>query len=236
MLGRLKEKRKERKHALPDFFQPTYWGSIARLAICMGTKMEQEIKEQQSAEESQGKGVKSKKMMHIWEMIQFVLIVVVCALVIHSFVIEQVVVSGESMENTLHNEDRLLVEKCSYNFNNPERFDIIVFQPRHVPKGIYYIKRVIGLPGETIQIKGSKIYVDGKILKENYGKEQLADAGLAKDKIILGKDDFFVMGDNRNNSKDSRSAEVGMVSRESILGKAFIQTWPLNKIGILKHQ
>lgn len=180
--------------------------------------------------------VKAEKIKQMWEMIRFILVIIVFALLIHNFVIEQVVVSGESMENTLHNQERLLVEKCSYYFNNPERFDIIVFKPRYVPKGIYYIKRVIGLPGETIQIKGNKIYVNGKVIEENYGKEMIQDAALAKNKITLGKNDFFVLGDNRNNSRDSRNADVGVVPKDSILGKAFIRIWPLNQISILQHQ
>lgn len=197
--------------------------------------MELNSKLQQETSTSQDTIEKNKKNP-IWEIIQFILVVGILAVLIHSFVVEQVVVSGESMEDTLYNEDRLLVEKCSYYFSEPKRFDIIVFHPQYTTDEIYYIKRIIGLPGETVQIKKNDIYINGKILEENYGKEEMISAGLAKTKITLGENEFFVLGDNRNNSKDSRNAEVSIVKKDSILGRAFIRIWPITKLGMLKHQ
>ena len=99
------------------------------------------------------------------------------------------------------------------------------------------IKRIIGLPGETVQIdENGNIYINGELLEENYGAETIQNPGRAANPITLGDDEYFVMGDNRNNSKDSRSEEVGNVKRSQIIGRAWLRIWPLNKFGLLKHQ
>ena len=136
------------------------------------------------------------------------------------------------MEATLSNGDQLIVDKISYRFRDPKRYDIIVF-PFRYEDNTFYIKRIIGLPGETIQIDGEgNIWVNGEILEESYGR----DPGLAAEPITLGEDEYFVMGDNRNNSSDSRVEAVGNIHRNEIIGRAFIRIWPLSKFGILKHQ
>jgi signal peptidase I len=140
------------------------------------------------------------------------------------------------MENTLSDNDHLFVDKISYRFKDPQRFDIIVFPPQYDPD-TYYIKRIIGLPGETVQIDtDGNIYIDGEILEESYGKEVIQNPGRAIEPVVLGDDEYFVMGDNRNNSSDSRDPAVGNIKREDIIGKAFIRIWPLSRFGILKHQ
>ena len=140
------------------------------------------------------------------------------------------------MEATLSNGDQLIVDKISYRFRDPKRYDIIVF-PFRYEDNTFYIKRIIGLPGETIQIDGEgNIWVNGEILEESYGRERIRDPGLAAEPITLGEDEYFVMGDNRNNSSDSRVEAVGNIHRNEIIGRAFIRIWPLSKFGILKHQ
>ena len=140
------------------------------------------------------------------------------------------------MEATLSNGDQLIVDKISYRFRDPKRYDIIVF-PFRYEDNTFYIKRIIGLPGETIQIDGEgNIWVNGEILEESYGREMIRDPGLAAEPITLGEDEYFVMGDNRNNSSDSRVEAVGNIHRNEIIGRAFIRIWPLSKFGILKHQ
>ena len=139
------------------------------------------------------------------------------------------------MYDTLENGDNLILEKLSYRFHEPERFDIVVFRYTH-KKNTFYIKRVIGLPGETVQIVDSKIYINGEILEENYGYEPIQDAKRASQPITLGEDEYFVLGDNRNNSKDSRYEDVGNISRDRLIGRAFIRIWPLSDFGLLKHQ
>lgn len=151
-------------------------------------------------------------------------------------------VDGASMEATLSDGDSLIVDKISYRFQEPERFDIIVF-PFQYQENTYYIKRIIGMPGETIQIDADgNIYVDSgngpKLLQESYGNEIIKPGhiGRASEPIQLGPDEYFVMGDNRNNSRDSRDPIVGNIKREDIVGKAWVRIWPLDRFEVLAHQ
>ena len=155
-----------------------------------------------------------------------------------TFVGQRTEVEGASMENTLHNGDNLIVDKLSYRFHDPERFDIIVF-PFQFQDNTYYIKRIIGLPGETVQIMDDgSIYINGEKLEENYGMEVIKPEtiGRAAELIELGDDEYFVMGDNRNNSSDSRTDMVGNIKRENIIGKAWLRIWPVSDFGVLQHQ
>lgn len=172
----------------------------------------------------------------ILEMILYFTFVIVFVVLVHQFVGQQIEVNGSSMESTLHSRDHLILEKISYETGNPKRFDIIVFKPYSDQNKTYYIKRVIGLPGETIQIIGSEIYVNDNLLVEHYGKDPIEDGGIANEPIVLGKDEYFLMGDNRNNSTDSRDPRVGIVNRSQILGRAWVRIWPLNNFGVLEHQ
>ena len=155
-----------------------------------------------------------------------------------TFVGQRTEVEGASMENTLHNGDNLIVDKLSYRFRDPERFDIIVF-PFQYQTNTYYIKRIIGLPGETVQImEDGSIYINGEKMEESYGRAviQPETIGRAAEPIVLGEDEYFVMGDNRHNSSDSRTDIVGNIKREDIIGKAWLRIWPLSDFGVLKHQ
>ena len=157
-----------------------------------------------------------------------------------TFIGQRTLVSGDSMETTLSDGDNLIVDKISYRFKEPERFDIIVF-PFHYDysKETYYIKRIIGLPGETVQIdEDGTIYINGKALKESYGNRVIeADRrGVAAESVTLGDDEYFVLGDNRNNSSDSRMEMVGNIKRTEIIGRAWVRIWPISKLGVLKHQ
>ena len=162
---------------------------------------------------------------------------VLCAvyLVIH-FVGQRTQVQGSSMEPKLSNEDNLIVDKISYRFHDPERFDIVVF-PFRYEENIFYIKRVIGLPGETIRIdeKGN-ILINGEILEESYGKEVIQSPGRAYEEIVLADDEYFLMGDNRNNSTDSRDPSVGNVRRDEIVGRAWLRIWPLDQVGFIEDR
>jgi len=163
-------------------------------------------------------------------------IVIICGLtylVLH-YVAQRTIVEGSSMETTLTNHDNLVVDKLTYRFKNPKRFDIIVFPYQHGKK-VYYIKRIIGLPGETVKIDATgNIYINDKELEESYGMEVMKDPGIAANGVTLGKNEYFVLGDNRNDSTDSRSDKVGVVKKEDIIGKAVFRIYPLNKIGLLK--
>ena len=165
------------------------------------------------------------------------LLFVLCAiyLVIH-FVGQRTQVQGSSMEPKLSSDDNLIVDKISYRFHDPERFDIVVF-PFRYEENTFYIKRVIGLPGETIRIdEMGNILIDGNILEESYGKEVIQNPGRAYEEIVLADDEYFLMGDNRNNSTDSRDPSVGNVRRDEIVGRAWPRIWPLDKFGFIRHR
>ncbi len=145
-------------------------------------------------------------------------------------------VDGSSMEETLHDGDRLWADKLTYRFSDPQRFDIIIFPPQYDPDS-KYIKRIIGLPGETVSIdEEGNIYINGEILEEDYGKEVIRAenrGSLTSGEITLGEDEYFVLGDNRNESLDSRYEIVGTVKRSDIFGKAVFRIWPLSGFGFL---
>ena len=172
------------------------------------------------------------------EILSFLLYVVVVVgitfLIIH-YVGQRTYVSGSSMENTLSDGDNLIVDKLTYRFSDPKRFDIIVF-PYKYEENTYFIKRIIGLPGETIQVTDGKIYINGQVLDESYGREVLKSGGIAETPITLGEDEYFVMGDNRNDSMDSRDPSVGVLHKSELVGRAWVRIWPLSKFGILRHQ
>ena len=139
------------------------------------------------------------------------------------------------METTLSDRDNLIVDKISYRFRDPERFEIIVF-PFQYEEHTYYIKRIIGLPGETVQVIDGYVYINGEMLDENYGLEVMDDPGIAAEPITLGEDEYFVLGDNRNHSSDSRDPSVGVLHRDDIMGRAWIRIWPFDKFGVIKHE
>ncbi len=165
----------------------------------------------------------------------YIVIIVLLSLCIITFVGQRTKVSGHSMETTLSDGDNLIVDKISYRFREPQRFEIIVF-PFQYEENTYYIKRIIGLPGETVQVIDGYVYIDGEMLDENYGLEVMEDPGIAAEPITLGDDEYFVLGDNRNHSSDSRDPSVGVLHRSDIMGRAWIRIWPFNKFGVIKHE
>ncbi|MDF2869454.1 MAG: signal peptidase bacterial type [Anaerocolumna sp.] len=181
-------------------------------------------------------GEKSSYGKDIRDMLIYFVVIIAAVLLVHNFVGQQIEVSGSSMEGTLHDEDHLILEKISYETGSPQRYDIVVFRPYTEEKNTFYIKRIIGLPGETVQIIGSDIYINDEILTEDYGNALIEEAGIAAEPITLNADEYFVLGDNRNNSKDSRNPVVGVVHRKSILGRAWVRIWPLDDFGVLRHQ
>lgn len=167
--------------------------------------------------------------------IVYIIIIVALAWVIITFVGQRTQVSGHSMETTLSHGDQLIVDKISYRFRDPDRYDIVVF-PYQYEEKTYYIKRIIGLPGETVQIVDGYVYIDGQQLDEHYGNEVMLDPGIAEEPVTLGDDEYFVLGDNRNNSQDSRAANVGVIHGKDLLGRAWIRIWPLSEFGVIKHE
>lgn len=164
--------------------------------------------------------------------------VLVCTVhLVTTYVGQRTVVAGDSMLNTLHDEDNLIIDKVSYRFRDPERYEIIVFPYRYAEE-TFYIKRIIGLPGETVQIKDGYVYINEQKLGETFGREVIrADRyGQAAEPITLGEDEYFVLGDNRNESADSRETSVGILKREDLIGRAWVRIWPLDNFGSLTHK
>lgn len=179
--------------------------------------------------------IETDKVKDIIGMVVYFLIVVAVMVFVVKFIGQRTVVIGDSMQTTLSDGDNLITDKITYRFRDPKRFDIVVF-PFKENTSKLLIKRIIGMPGETVQIKNGKVYINGYELQENYGNEIMNDAGIASEPILLGEDEYFVLGDNRNNSQDSRFSSVGNVSRSDLIGRAWVRIWPLDKICLLKHQ
>ena len=130
-------------------------------------------------------------------------------------------VIGDSMDPSLHNGQEILMNRILYRISMPKRGDVIVFLPNGNQNTHFYVKRVVGLPGETVQIREGNVYIDGVLLAENELFDKIADPGIAQSELLLGSDEFFVLGDNRNSSEDSRSGNIGAVKKDSIIGKAW---------------
>ena len=177
-----------------------------------------------------------------------VIIVLICVAIAYfaaafltNFVMYETTVDGESMEMALDDGDSLLVQKISYYFKDPQRYDVIVFSMRdsytstedHENKK-YLVKRVIGLPGETVQIMDGCVYINGEKLEDDhYGSDiPIEQAGIASDPQTLGENQYFVLGDNREVSEDSR--EFGIINKSNIEGKAFLRIWPFRHLGSVK--
>lgn len=163
----------------------------------------------------------------------YILLVLLLTGLVKTYVFQRTIVDGDSMQNTLSDGDNLIVSKLKMLSGRYKRFDIIVF-PYGNSGNVYYVKRIIGMPGETVRITDGSIYIDDIPLIEHFGKEMINDGGLAENEIVLGKDEYFVLGDNRNASVDSRIAEVGNIKRKKIMGKVVLRIWPLKKFGKIR--
>ena len=164
----------------------------------------------------------------------YILIVIGICWAVLTYVGQRTEVSGESMSNTLHSGDTLWIDKLEYEFGSPKRFDVVVF-PYEEEKDTFYIKRIIGLPGETVYIdEEGTIYINDEPLEgDKYGREPIAEdkRGVASEEVTLGDDEYFVLGDNRNNSRDSRFEDVGNIHKDVIIGRAVFRfTGGLGKI------
>ena len=171
--------------------------------------------------------------------IYFLVIIGITFCILH-FLGQRTRVSGSSMEATLSDGDNLIVDKLTYRFSDPERFDIVVF-PYEGPGSsnsffskTYYIKRIIGLPGETVYIDyDGNIFINGVKLDEHYGLARISNPGIAAEPLTLGEDEYFVMGDNRNNSSDSRFSNVGPIKGSHFTGRALCRIYPFDEITTL---
>lgn len=197
-------------------------------------KKAREIKRAERDAQLQGRSSTERKVRELFGWVLYIAVLVCAVHLITTYVGQRTVVAGDSMLNTLHDKDNLIIDKISYQLREPERYEIIVFPYRH-SEDTYYIKRIIGLPGETVQIKDGYVYINGEKLNESYGREVIeADKyGIATEPVELGKDEYFVLGDNRNESADSREANVGILHRDDLIGRAWVRIWPLEDFGII---
>jgi len=184
--------------------------------------------------------------MNIWQSEWFswlkaLIVALILVMIIRIFLFSPIIVDGPSMSPTLHNRDQMIVNKLSYRMNDPKRFDIIVF---HAAQGKDYIKRIVGLPGEHVMINNNQLYIDGEKVEQPFMEDVLNDeTTVIRDDLrlehlpgsyeVIPEDYYLVLGDNRNNSTDSRS--IGLIARDKIIGKASIIYWPINRIQTIKE-
>ena len=205
----------------------------------MNTTMEKEPQTMNPENEEENKEKKKRSpLSYLIEGLIYIALIITCVYIVPNYVVQRTVVSGDSMQDTLQDDESLLVDKISYRFTDPKRYDIIVFYPKGRDVEEYYVKRIYGLPGETIQIKGDDIYINGSKIDDPYAKDSMDSAGIAKEPYTLADDEYFVLGDHRSVSIDSRITPddplegPGPVKFENIAGKVFLRIWPLKKFGI----
>jgi len=157
--------------------------------------------------------------------IEIVIVILLAYALIHYGTV-MMSVTDENMAPTLNIKDDVVVNKLTYRFSKVKRNDVVIVSEKTSDHAYYTILRVIGLPGETVQIKDGLVYINGKKMKEKYKFEEMKSEGVAKDEIKLKKNEFFLLGDNRNNCLDSRDSTVGNVKKADIIGKAFIRKKP----------
>lgn len=174
----------------------------------------------------------------VWSVLQWVFqIGVVCliAFVLVWFWGQRVACVGDSMNPSIENGDSIMVNRIIYNATRPKRGDVIVFKPNGNENAYYYVKRIVGLPGEKVQIKEGKVYINGKRLKTTREYSDMDDPGVAAEEIELAGDEYFVLGDNRNSSEDSRTADIGNVKQNEIYGKGWFILTPGSTFGFVKR-
>lgn len=142
-------------------------------------------------------------------------------------------VVGQAMSDTLNNGDQVLINKFIYVISNPKSGDVVVFLPNGNEKSHYYVRRVIAVPGDTVQIKDGAVHVNGVLYNEKIEVASMEDAGIAGEEIKLGENEYFVLGDNRNNSEDSRYANIGNIKKEHIVGQAWFCLESENGMGFI---
>lgn len=163
-----------------------------------------------------------------------IVVTLVLAAMVGIMLFQTVTMQESSMEPTIAVGDRFFINRVVYKFSSPKRGDLIVFRTNASDDAALHIRRVIGLPGETIQISGGRILIDGEAYKEGKDFPMISNPGLASSSIILESGEYFVLGDNRNNSEDSRYADVGVVSGKNIEGKVWFVLSPSDHMGLVK--
>ncbi|MBS5931781.1 MAG: signal peptidase I [Clostridiales bacterium] len=183
------------------------------------------------SDDTNAKRKKIIKEVIIW--VVEIIAVILLAYFLVEYAVEKTTVVGESMETTLQEGDKIVINKLAYRFSKPKRFDVIVFKQSGKEHSYYDIKRIIGLPGETVQIKDGVVYINDEPIKEKSAVDVIKNPGLSVEPILLEDKEYFVLGDNRNLSEDSRFANIGNVVFDDIIGKAWIRLKPFNFVNEL---
>ena len=165
-----------------------------------------------------------------------IIVTLVFAVLVAISAFQTVTLQESAMEPTYSVGQKFFVNRALYKIKSPKRGDVIVFKTSASDDAALHIRRVIGLPGETVQIKEGQIYINGNVYEENGAYQEIADGGLADSAITLESGEYFVLGDNRNNSSDSRASDVGLIHRKDLIGRAWIRVWPLSQIGVIHHE
>ena len=147
---------------------------------------------------------------------------------------QRVSMIGDSMNPVLENGDITLTNRIIYNASRPGRGDVIAFHPNGNEDSYCYIRRIVGLPGENVELKEGKVYINGKGIEEKYKTTEIEDVGMIEEPVTLDSDEYFVLGDNRESTEDSRSAEIGNVKRSEIEGKVWFVVSPRKNFGFVK--
>lgn len=173
-------------------------------------------------------------MSEVGKWFLMILIVVILAYSIVTFGMQSVTMIGQSMDPALTNQDVVLINKQAYTFNDPQRYDIVAFKLKDDTESYFNIKRIIALPGEKIQIKNGHIFINGEVLNDLPFDDLIMTEGLAIDEVTLEEDEYFLMGDNCNNSEDSRYVNIGNISKKEISGKVVFRISPRSEFGFIK--
>jgi signal peptidase I len=163
-----------------------------------------------------------------------IIVTIMCALVVTYFMGQMRVNVGQSMEATLKDGDKVLVNTIKYKMGEPKRGEVIAFKPNGNQNSYSYIRRVVGLPGDTVQIREGIIYINDRVLLESADIPPMSFAGIAEEPVLVQEDEVFVLGDNRNNSEDSRYAYIGNIKLKDIEGKVWFVTSPKERFGFVK--
>lgn len=199
-----------------------------------GKKKSRQRKKDKKKEDKEKKPEEINIVKELLSLIIYIGVVVLLCYFVLNYVGCRSRVDGSSMNPTLEDNDNMWVDKLSYTFGDPKRFDVIIF---NYDEDTTYVKRIIGLPGETVRIdQQGRIFINEQLLKEDYGMETIlpTNLGRANQPVELEDDEYFVLGDNRNNSQDSRWADVGNVNRKDIVGKVVLRIYPFSSFGVIK--
>ena len=193
----------------------------------------QRLRENRAVAEAREK-LENDKVRYVLRLLFEIAVTLVFAALVAIVMFQSVTMQESAMEPTISVGDRFFMNRAVYQLTDPKRGDIIVFKTNASDDAALHIRRIIGLPGETIQISGGQILIDGKTYREGKDFPAISNPGAAQEPITLESNEYFVLGDNRNNSEDSRYGDIGLVKKRYIVGKLWFTLSPMKKFGFMK--